>query len=146
VCIFSRQCGRAVAMEHNGDVYACDHYVYPEYKLGNVRQDSLARMVQSSIDAGFGPHKEHDLPEYCRRCDVLEACWGGCPKHRFATAPDGEPGLHYLCGGYRKFFRHSRKYLRAMATLLENGLPVSMVMQVIDAPLIVSAKPPTASP
>jgi uncharacterized protein len=77
---------------------------------------------------------------------VLEACWGGCPKHRFATAPDGEPGLHYLCGGYRKFFRHSRKYLRAMATLLENGLPVSMVMQAIDAPLIVSAKPPTAPP
>jgi len=141
VCIFSRQCGRAVAMEHNGDVYACDHYVYPEYKLGNVLKDSLARMVQGSVDAGFGPHKEHGLPAYCRQCDVLEACWGGCPKHRFITAPDGEPGLHYLCAGYRKFFRHSRKYLRAMATLLENDLPLSMVMQAIDAPLIVSGQP-----
>ena len=138
VCIFSRQCGRAVTVEHNGNVYACDHYVYPEYELGNVLTDDLGRMVQRSVDSGFGPHKETTLPRYCRECDVLEACWGGCPKHRFATTPDGEPGLHYLCPSYKKFFRHSRKYLRAMATLLANKLPVSLVMQAIDGPLVVS--------
>jgi uncharacterized protein len=139
VCVFSRQCGRAVALEHNGNVYACDHYVYPEYALGNVLEDDLGQMVQRSVDSGFGPHKEATLPRYCRECDVLEACWGGCPKHRFATSPYGEPGLHYLCPGYKKFSRHIRKYLRAMTTLLENDLPVSYVMQAIDAPLIIFA-------
>lgn len=142
VCIFSRQCGRAVALEHNGNLYACDHYVYPEYALGNVLEDDLGQMVQRSVDSGFGPHKEATLPRYCRECDVLEACWGGCPKHRFATSPYGEPGLHYLCPSYKKFFRHIRKYLRAMTTLLENDLPVSYVMQAIDAPLIVSRGKP----
>jgi uncharacterized protein len=141
VCIFSRQCGRAVALEHNGNVYACDHYVYPEYELGNVLKGNLGQMVERSVASGFGPHKETSLPRYCRECDVLEACRGGCPKHRFATSPEGEPGLHYLCPGYRKFFRHSRKYLRAMATLLENNLPLSLVMQAVDAPLIVTRQP-----
>jgi uncharacterized protein len=76
---------------------------------------------------------------------VKEACWGGCPKHRFATTPDGEPGLHYLCAGYKKFFRHIRKYLRAMTTLLENDLPLSLVMQAVDGPLIVTQKPTGSS-
>jgi uncharacterized protein len=138
VCIFSRQCGRAVALEHDGSLFACDHYVYPEYKLGNVLTDKLGEMVQRSVDAGFGPHKELTLPRYCRECEVKEACWGGCPKHRFATTPDGEPGLHYLCAGYKKFFLHIRKYLRAMSTLLENDLPLSYVMQAVKGPLIIS--------
>lgn len=137
VCIFSRRCGRAVAMEHDGSVFACDHYVYPEYKLGNVLTDKLADMVERSVDAGFGPHKETTLPRQCRDCDVKTACWGGCPKHRFATTPDGEPGLHYLCAGYKKFFRHIRKYLRAMATLLENDLPACHVMEAVKGPLII---------
>jgi len=76
---------------------------------------------------------------------VRDACWGGCPKHRFAVTPDGEPGLHYLCAGYKKFFRHIRKYLRAMTTLLENELPVSLVMQAVDGPLIVTRSPPPNS-
>ena len=138
MCIFSRQCGRAVAMEHDGSVFACDHYVYPEYKLGNVLDGNLGEMVEASVASGFGPHKEKTLPRYCRECEVKEACWGGCPKHRFATTPDGEPGLHYLCAGYKKFFRHIRKYLRAMTTLLENDLPVSAVMRAVDGPLIIS--------
>lgn len=138
VCIFSRQCGRAVAMEHDGSVFACDHYVYPEYRLGNVLGDDLGAMVERSVSSGFGPHKETTLPRYCRECEVKEACWGGCPKHRFATTPDGEPGLHYLCAGYKKFFRHIRKYLRAMATLLENDLPASLVMEATKGPLIVT--------
>lgn len=141
VCIFSRRCGRAVAIEHDGSVFACDHYVYPEYKLGNVLNDGLRDMVEQSVANGFGPHKETTLPKYCLECEVKEACWGGCPKHRFATTPEGEPGLHYLCGGYKKFFKHIRKYLRAMSTLLENDLPVSAVMQAINGPLIITKQP-----
>ncbi len=137
VCIFARQCGRSIAMEHDGSVFACDHYVYPEYKLGNVLTDNLGEMVEKSVANGFGPHKEKSLPRYCQSCEVKEACWGGCPKHRFATSPDGEPGLHYLCPGYKKFFRHIRKYLRAMGTLLENELPVSYIMEAINGPLII---------
>ena len=137
VCIFAKQCGRAVALEHDGSVFACDHYVYPDYKLGNVLNDNLGQMVEQSVANGFGPHKEQTLPRGCRECDVLNACWGGCPKHRFAISPHGEPGLHYLCTGYRNFFRHIRKYLRAMATLLENGLPVSHVMKAVKGPLMI---------
>lgn len=137
ICIFARQCGRAVAMEHDGSVFACDHYVYPEYKLGNVLTDNLGAMVERSVANGFGPHKEKTLPRYCQTCEVKEACWGGCPKHRFATTPEGEPGLHYLCAGYKKFFRHTRKYLRAMATLLANELPVSYIMEAVKGPLII---------
>jgi uncharacterized protein len=138
VCIFARQCGRAVAVEHDGSVYACDHYVYPEYRLGNVKTDNLGDMVDRSVALGFGPHKETTLPQYCRDCDVLGMCWGGCPKHRFATSPYGEPGLHYLCAGYKKFFMHVRKYLRPIAQLLEHGLPASMIMRAFDGPLVIA--------
>ena len=137
VCIFAKQCGRAVAMEHDGSVFACDHYVYPEYRLGNILHDDLAHLVEASVASGFGPHKESTLPRYCRECAVLQACWGGCPKHRFTTSPHGEPGLHYLCAGYKKFFMHIRKYLRAMTTLLENDLPVSHVMEAVKGPLVI---------
>ena len=137
VCIFSRRCGRAVALEHNGNVYACDHYVYPEYQLGNVKVDNLGEMVAQSVASGFGPHKEESLPRTCRECDVLTSCWGGCPKHRFMSSPDGEPGLHYLCAGYKKFFTHIRKYQQAMTTLLRNDLPLSLVMDAMKGPLII---------
>lgn len=138
VCIFSQTCGRAVAIEHDGSVFACDHYVYPEYRLGDVLHDDLGAMVERSVASGFGPHKESTLPRYCQECEVKQACWGGCPKHRFATTPDGEAGLHYLCPGYKKFFLHIRKYLRPLATLLANNLPAALIMQAIDAPLIIS--------
>ena len=121
--------------EHNGDVYACDHCVYPEYRLGNVASDALDKMAERSVQSGFGASKETALPRWCLECGVLAACRGGCPKHRFMKTNYGEPGLHYLCAGYRKFFQHIRKYLRAMATLLENGLPPSYVMQAVDGPL-----------
>jgi uncharacterized protein len=137
VCIFAKHCGRAVAMEHDGSVFACDHYVYPGYRLGNILKDDLAYMVEASVASGFGPHKETTLPRCCRECPVLQACWGGCPKHRFTTSPSGEPGLHYLCAGYKKFFLHIRKYLRAMTTLLEHGLPVSHVMEAVKGPLVI---------
>jgi len=138
VCIFARRCGKALALEHNGDLYACDHYVYPEYLLGNLREQPLGDLLEKSLSSGFGAHKELTLPRQCRECGVKEACWGGCPKHRFTLTQDGEPGLHYLCIGYKKFFCHIRKYLKAMSTLLEHNLPVSMVMQAIEQPLMVA--------
>jgi uncharacterized protein len=137
VCIHAEQCGRSVVVEHNGDVYACDHCVYPEYKPGNISTDNLLQMVGKSVQSGFGITKETTLPRCCRECEVLTACRGGCPKHRFARTYDDEPGLHYLCAGYRKFFLHIRKYLRAMTTLLENGLPVSYVMDAVKGPLVI---------
>jgi uncharacterized protein len=136
VCTHARQCGRSLVIEHNGDLFACDHYVYPRYRLGNILEDDLAQMVESSLQTGFGIDKERALPRWCRDCEVLAACQGGCPKHRFSRTPCGEPGLHYLCAGYGRFFRHIRKYLRAMATLLEHGYPPSEVMKAIDGPLL----------
>ena len=109
VCVHAKQCGRSLAIEHNGDVYACDHCVYPQYRLGNIMTDALPGMVEKSLVSQFGITKETALPRWCRECDVLAACQGGCPKHRFATTFDDEPGLHYLCAGYKKFFRHIRK-------------------------------------
>ena len=142
ICIFSQQCGRAVAIEHNGDVYACDHYVYPEYRLGNLDRDDLVHMIQSSLDSGFGPHKEHSLPYCCRECEALKACWGGCPKHRFIRSPQGQPGLNYLCAGYKKFFSHSAKYMIAFRKLIELDLEPALVMRAIGRPLVI---PPSES-
>lgn len=149
VCIFARQCGRAVALEHDGSVFACDHYVYPEYRLGNIQTEELGAMVNRSVAGGFGPHKELSLPRYCQTCEVKEACWGGCPKHRFTLTPDGEPGLHYLCAGYKKFFLHIRKYLRAMTQLINAGQPVPLIMQAMKGPLVVpvvAEGPPLGKP
>ena len=138
VCVHARQCGRSLVIEHNGDVFACDHCVYPQSRLGNILTDTLPEMAERSLKTQFGISKETALPRWCRECDVLAACQGGCPKHRFATTYYHEPGLQYLCAGYRKFFLHIRKYLRAMAQLLENGLPVSLVMQALKGPLVIT--------
>jgi uncharacterized protein len=137
VCIHAEQCGRSLVIEHNGDVYACDHCVYPEYKLGNVSSESLPAMAERSRQAGFGVAKKTALPRWCRECQVLAACRGGCPKHRFIMSNYKEPGLHYLCEGYKKFFLHIRKYCHAMTQLLEHGLPVSYVMDAARGPLVI---------
>ena len=137
VCVHAKQCGRSVVIEHNGDVFACDHCVYPQYRLGNIKHGRLSDMVERSIQSGFGVTKETSLPRWCMECDVLPACQGGCPKHRFMTTYYDEPGLHYLCEGYKKFFFHIRKYLRTMATLLENGLPASRIMDAMKGPLVI---------
>jgi uncharacterized protein len=137
VCIHAKQCGRSLVIEHNGDIYACDHCVYPEYRLGNIKTDKLSAMVERSLRSGFGIAKETSLPRWCRECEVLAACQGGCPKHRFVMTYYKEPGLHYLCEGYKKFFLHIRKYLRAMTQLLENGLPVSYIMDAVKGPLVI---------
>jgi uncharacterized protein len=137
VCVHSVQCGRSLVLEHNGDVYACDHCVYPQFRLGNIVNGRLTDMAAHSLESGFGVGKETALPRLCKECDVLSACRGGCPKHRFMKTYLGEPGLHYLCPGYKKFFRHIRKYLRAMAQLLENGHPASLVMEALKGPLVI---------
>ncbi len=138
VCVHAKQCGRSLVIEHNGDVYACDHCVYPQYRLGNILTDALPSMAGKSLLSGFGVTKETALPRWCRECDVLAACQGGCPKHRFAGTYYDEPGLHYLCEGYKKFFLHIQKYFRIMTKLLERGLPVSLVMDALKRPLVIT--------
>ena len=118
LCLFLPDCGEALALEHNGDLYSCDHFVYPKYKLGNVMNESITALVNSATQQNFGKAKSRTLPNYCRQCEVRYACNGECPKHRFLTTPDGEPGLNYLCAGYRRFFNHVDPYMRTMTKLL----------------------------
>jgi uncharacterized protein len=138
VCVHAEQCGRSLVIEHNGDVYACDHCVYPDYRVGNIKTDKLSKMAERSLQSGFGVIKETALPRWCKECKVLAACRGGCPKHRFALTQYNEPGLHYLCEGYKKFFFHIRKYLHAMTQLLGNGLPASYIMDAVKGPLVIN--------
>lgn len=128
LCIFEETCGKALALEHNGDVYSCDHFVEPKYRLGNVKQRPLLAMVQSAQQQGFGEAKRDTLPRYCRECAVRFACNGGCPKDRILTTPDGEPGLHYLCEGYKAFFTHIDAPMRRMAAELKAGRPPASIM------------------
>ena len=107
MCVYSETCGKGVAVENDGGVYSCDHYVYPEYRLGNIKTGRLDEMVFSREQAGFGFSKSESLPQYCRQCPYLTDCWGECPKNRFIRTPDGEPGLNYLCRGFKKFFAHA---------------------------------------
>lgn len=131
LCVFAERCGNALALEHNGDLYSCDHYVYPHYKLGNILNQSLGDMVRSDAQRKFGNDKLDSLPRYCRECDVRFACNGECPKHRFKRTPDGEPGLNYLCPAYKRFFRHVDPYMRVMADLIQAGQPAALVMDYI---------------
>ncbi|WP_411679101.1 anaerobic sulfatase maturase [Clostridium thailandense] len=140
VCIFSKQCGKALAIEHNGDIYSCDHYVYPEYYLGNILTGNPKEMLELSKQKSFGQSKQNSLPQVCRECEVGFACNGECPRHRFVRTYDNEPGLSYLCQDYKKFFRHIHKYMKVMVQLIENNLPVSKVMDVIKGPLVITKK------
>ncbi len=129
MCVHAKTCGTGLALEHNGDVYSCDHYVEPDYLLGNISGGRrLLDLVGSPRQLAFGKAKLDTLPRYCRSCDVRFACNGGCPKDRFVTTPDGEPGLHYLCQGYQLFFRHVDEPMRVMADLFRQGRDVSGVM------------------
>ncbi len=129
VCVFSPACGRALAVEHTGDVYSCDHYVYPRYRLGNLMNESLARLVDSPAQIAFGRAKSDSLPRYCRKCPVRFACHGECPKHRFLHTPDGEPGLNYLCAGYKRFFTRIDSPMRTLAALLQSGRAPAEIMR-----------------
>lgn len=129
VCVFSERCGRALAVEHNGDVYSCDHYVYPRYKLGNLLNEPLSALVDSPRQRDFGQAKSSTLPRYCRECPVRFACHGECPKHRFLRTPHGESGLNYLCAGYKKFFPHIDSAMSTMAALLAAQQPPAAIMR-----------------
>jgi uncharacterized protein len=131
LCVFRRTCGSALAMEHTGDVYSCDHFVYPENKLGNITQTALEQLVSSSQQKAFGNNKLDSLPRMCRECEVRFACNGECPKHRFLTTPDGESGLNYLCAGYKYFFKHIDPYMKFMAAELRAGRAPANIMQIV---------------
>ncbi len=128
LCIFAETCGDALIMEHNGDLYSCDHFVYPEHNLGNVRDRSIKEMVESPEQRRFGDDKRDTLPRMCRECPVRFACNGGCPKHRFTRTPDGEKGLNYLCPAYMSFFTHVDTPMRVMAGEITRGRPAAGVM------------------
>ena len=133
LCTLSPSCGHAAVMEYDGEVYSCDHFVFPQYRLGNIADRSLIDMMMSDKQLAFGAVKTKGLPKQCRECRWNFACHGECPKNRFATTPDGEPGLNYLCEGYRKFFAHVAPYMDFMRDCLNRGLPPSLVMKHADA-------------
>ena len=128
LCVFAETCGDALVMEHNGDLFSCDHFVYPEYKLGNIMETPLIDLVKTQRQFDFGIDKRNKLPRYCLQCDVRYACHGECPKHRFLMTPDGKPGLNYLCEGYKLFFKYVEPFMEYMAKELKNKRPPANVM------------------
>jgi uncharacterized protein len=131
VCIFAETCGGALALEHNGDLYSCDHFVEPAHLLGNITSTQMVELVASPAQRAFGDAKRDTLPQYCLDCDVRFACNGECPKNRFTQTPDGEPGLNYLCGGYKAFFTHIDGVMRLMADRLRRGGYADEVMALL---------------
>jgi uncharacterized protein len=129
LCVFQRTCGAAAVLEHNGDVYSCDHYVYPENRLGNILELPVESMLQSPQQVRFGQDKLSRLPRACLACPVRFACNGECPKHRFVSAPDGDENLNYLCPSYKLFFAHVKPYMDFMAAELQAERPPSNIME-----------------
>jgi uncharacterized protein len=129
LCVLSPRCGEGVALEHNGDLYSCDHYVEPDYLLGNITRRSISELVSSSKQSAFGIVKQQKLPRYCRLCEFLFTCYGECPKNRICKTPDGENDLNYLCEGLKAFFTHTKPEMEKMAKLLLSGRPASDIMR-----------------
>ncbi len=128
LCVFSETCGTGMALEHNGDLYSCDHYVYPENRLGNILENPLETLVNSPQQQKFGVDKRDLLPQVCRQCEFRFACNGECPKHRFVRTPDGEAGLNYLCPGYKLYFAHIAPYMKFMVDELREQRAPANVM------------------
>lgn len=128
LCVRSPECGTALAVEANGDIYACDHYVEPDYLRGNVQTDPFATVLNSPAQRQFGRDKLATLPAQCQRCPVRWACHGGCPKDRFTFSADGEPNLNYLCAGYYRFFTHAQPTLARIGQLLRSGRLAEEIM------------------
>lgn len=133
LCIHSPACGKALAMEHNGDMYSCDHFVEPDYFLGNLNDRHMMEIVSSENQIKFGTAKLDSLPGYCLKCNVRFSCNGGCPKDRFINTPDGEEGLNYLCEGYKKFFNHVNKPMQIMADLISKNRYADEIMSIYEA-------------
>ncbi|MGN0190323.1 MAG: anaerobic sulfatase-maturation protein [Candidatus Cryptobacteroides sp.] len=133
VCTLARTCGHAGVMEYNGDVYTCDHFVFPEYRLGNIRENTLVEMMYSEKEQEFGNGKYTSLPGQCRRCKYLFACNGECPRNRFLVSADGEPGLNWLCEGYYRFFEHAAPAMDFMKReLLSRRSPANVMYAIKD--------------
>jgi len=128
LCVFAETCGNALALEHNGDLYSCDHYVEPDYFLGNIFETEMIEIVSDEKQQQFGLAKRTKLPQYCLECEVRFACNGGCPKNRIIKTPDGEPGLNYLCAGYKAFFSHIDQPMKRMAELIRMRRPPAQIM------------------
>ncbi|MCK6474758.1 MAG: anaerobic sulfatase maturase [Planctomycetes bacterium] len=133
LCVFSKRCGRALAIEHDGGLFSCDHFVYGDYKLGNIHDKTMRQMAASEQQKKFGNDKFDTLPRYCRTCEFLELCYGECPKNRFIQTPDGEDGLNYLCAGYKIYFAHATPVLAMMAREIREGRPAAGIMRAIQA-------------
>ena len=133
LCAFSETCGDGLVVEHNGDVYCCDHFVYPEYKLGNIKNQPLAELRTMMKQFRFGMDKRDALPTECQNCEYLFLCHGECPKHRFATTNTGEHGLNSLCEGYKMFFGHTEPYMKKMCELLDKNQAPAEIMRIIQA-------------
>jgi uncharacterized protein len=131
LCIFGPTCGLGMALEHNGDLYSCDHFVEPDYYLGNILETPMIDLVTSDKQRRFGQDKRDTLPQCCRNCEFLSICNGECPKNRFIETPDGEPGLNYLCAGYKAFFSCAQKPMRIMAELIRRGRPTAEIMPIL---------------
>jgi uncharacterized protein len=131
MCVFNETCGTGLALEHNGDLYSCDHFVDPDYMLGNIQNEHLINMVASPIQRKFGLDKRDSLPGYCIDCSVKFACHGECPKNRFMASPEGEPNLNYLCEGYKDFFNHIGFSMKLMAGIIRRGRDAKEVMGIL---------------
>lgn len=131
-CRFAEICGKALVLEHDGSLYSCDHHVYPEYKLGNIQEDSLLDMVYSDRQISFGLDKTDTLPQYCRDCKYQFICNGNCPKNRFLRTPDGEYGLSYLCTGLRKYFSHIDPWIKLTVKEIRAGRTADNVMKMVN--------------
>ncbi len=129
LCSLATECGHAGVMEANGDLYSCDHFVFPEYRLGNIRENTLIEMMYGRQQTEFSARKRRMLPTQCQQCQWLFACHGECPRNRFCLSTDGQPGLNYLCAGYKKFFAHVAPYMDIMASLYRQGLPPADIMK-----------------
>ena len=129
VCVYQETCGHALALEHNGDLYSCDHYVEPGYLLGSIQDRHMIELVALAKQQKFGQDKRDRLPRYCRECEVRFACHGGCPRNRFVKTPQGEQGLNYLCAGYKLFYRHIDQPMRLMAGLLRQKKAPAEIMR-----------------
>lgn len=139
LCFFKERCGDALILERNGDLYSCDHFVYPEHRLGNILETPMTQLAGSEQQRAFGDAKRDRLPGQCRSCPVLHLCRGECPKHRFLTDSQGEAGLNYLCEAYINFFAHTGPFMRFMAEEIRNQRPPAGVMAWIQAQQMESA-------
>ena len=132
ICVHSAECGHAFALEANGDLFQCDHFVYPEYKLGNIHQQTIRQLNNSKEAIAFGQNKRASLNASCQQCTYRFACHGGCPKHRFSTSEQGHPHHNYLCGGYQQYYRYTEPFMKIMRDLLKMQKAPSDIMSFLQ--------------